>query len=1676
VNRATLTRWGLGAAILAAVALQQATLSPYRLSAAPNPATVGQTVTFVPSYAAGTPPPAGSLYVDFGDGSPRAAVRWFGSVAHAYAQPGQYRVQLLLASTLMQTLATVVETVTAPATPAPRAPALSVQTLALTWPNGSTSLTLSGTSPPPQPLAVVQTSGAGTLVLLWQLDGNAFVTVTQPVTAAGNQRVALTTPLPNSGSHSVSVRLISPPVALGAQPTPPPPISYSYPGAPPAPVAFYNGPPPTVKFPPLSFTFVEGKIDLLTPQWGYDNNPTCVNEACNNFGTPMLDDSVFFSWHEENPGIADYFELHILNRYGHVLAKEQLADGTPYFTPDPAFLENALKAIYADVAHRRRVIADASSWDVAFGLLRIREAVNLKWEVRGYKRFTQGSQTKTVEVEKSDQWPLGVPNDANGINACPASQSGLQYVNLALQTSPSNRLQMLFLNFESPAAPPAGATNITNYIGDPVVIEGNIDLSGSPYLSKPGTVNAGCPEVGTLCMEPIREVDFDNLFVDWGDGTVEPVRAVPAQGTTAGGAWVQRKPQAIELSLPVPANAAQNLNAGQFSDSNGVNVNMHRYTTTGTFTIRIFQLSESDVQHMSPSDIGAYVDAAAITQSNPYFHVMHLPLSKSPSKSSLPFIHFAGALGNQNPTPADATARAYQIYCGTITIDEGVDPYAEGPLYLQSVKITDFPNHEATAPPASFSAASVYGVCSTCDDDVTALAQLQYYGRGDAIETWSLDGLTLETKQIQGLSSPPRHGLGRNPTGGTPLSGYATLAPSQTLSTKQGHHVVRVQVSVAPPAPSLANIDLLAEAGRISSSSIGMKVGFLSPFTHASNKLPTVAYIGAKSSAPVLSHIGPVSTITAPMRAPLRGLMPLKAAAVVNALVVPGQSVASGPAIYDAEPANPKVPCKFEFATKEGTFEISGLQNHVQKTGSGTWSGHGSVLLNFQTGGNSVEAHPVRVDFQNWSVPDGVNVTAGTIHVTSPPDAQNLHLTGVTAGVATLDGRTDGKPDYDMTMGLNLVLSDQNLRVIANPPHPPAWNDLVAPVYPDGTWIYKNATIPSTEIGHSQFFIASSTVTFDFSKGVELGNATLAYYTLGLAGTPNNTIAIQNWIIDGEGLEGSVDQNVGWKATFQNGFVSIPRVTANVSKSDILATYPNMTAHIPFIDADLNGTATIVTGGNAYFPLTAAPVSRQFGQITIAVDNLEFEAQQGLGWVVGCDGHFDFSNGPNHFAHVDVPHMFFTFAGRPVFSGGSSETDIPLGGNTVFGNTPLQLQSAHLIAPTGGNDQLDVAFAVTVHLSQSQYMPAAKTQVNYRFYEQGSQYLVAPPTMNPFDEEVAFPAAQPASDSHVHPVYQQTANGGQYVGDVDLGMFGGPPVRAQFLLGYQGSTDYWLFRADVQFPGSGIILIPGIMSLFSIGGGAGYHIHLQNPQDVNTASFDPNSDLTMLAGLALGSTDNGYTYYLNGNFTITVGNNPSVRMDYSAWFATADHGGAPAIDGYFQWAGGNFDGGLEGKFAAPSPLDSLVYFEIPGPRYGSSQYAASLHFGSGDWHIYVGQKNGPRIEMHLLVADVDGFLMLSDSGVDLGGSEHMHLGVGDSSVASAYIDFEGDIELAITSQPHISGDFSESASCGVCIASGCFSVSESVSVHAEAMPLSVSACASIGVPWPLPSINICVHL
>ena len=116
-----------------------------------------------------------------------------------------------------------------------------------------------------------------------------------------------------------------------------------------------SGPPTVLKIPPITLqNFTMGVIRLDAPLGKESQSDQYVS-----YGVPLLDDNAVFKWHEQNPGLADYYELRVYAKDGKTLlatqqitGKKVIALGAPngfitvvptYFRPDPAFLKTVLE-------------------------------------------------------------------------------------------------------------------------------------------------------------------------------------------------------------------------------------------------------------------------------------------------------------------------------------------------------------------------------------------------------------------------------------------------------------------------------------------------------------------------------------------------------------------------------------------------------------------------------------------------------------------------------------------------------------------------------------------------------------------------------------------------------------------------------------------------------------------------------------------------------------------------------------------------------------------------------------------------------------------------------------------------------------------------------------------------------------------------------------------------------------------------------------------------------------------------------------------------------------------------------------------------------------------------------------------------------------------------------------
>ena len=149
-------------------------------------------------------------------------------------------------------------------------------------------------------------------------------------------------------------------------------------------------------------------------------------------------------------------------------------------------------------------------------------------------------------------------------------------------------------------------------------------------------------------LSDVSQVSFSNVFVDWGDGTVVPLAAPPVGQNVTN--WDPSQP----LELP----------------SNGPSPMEHAYHSLGEFTVRVYQISNDDLQHVSESAISSSVDGPT----TPFLQTALLSkmtssggLSKSGLTVSGVQSSFQQLLGQSggNSAASQAASDAYMLYCHT---------------------------------------------------------------------------------------------------------------------------------------------------------------------------------------------------------------------------------------------------------------------------------------------------------------------------------------------------------------------------------------------------------------------------------------------------------------------------------------------------------------------------------------------------------------------------------------------------------------------------------------------------------------------------------------------------------------------------------------------------------------------------------------------------------------------------------------------------------------------------------------------------------------------------------------------------------------------------------------------------------------------------------------------------
>ena len=1483
------------------------------------------------------------------------------------------------------------------------------------------------------------------------------------------------------------------------------------------------------------------------------------------YSVPVLNDETDLTWHEANAGLADRFEVRFYS--GSTLVATKVLTAKPGYAlphdlkPDDSLIATLAQSVSGRVGKIVNVNVPPAqppssvNWD-------------LTWQVVGFHTFYDSCASaagatgangvhlahetlgtgKELEVEHSEAVPIKQPHTGDPLLDLPDAPTGLTCNAPAVaqprfkpgqkgvgamrgqhgegSQGPTNQTNLSLSNIDRQSQA-NGATQTADYTYDHWQLGGTLDLSASPWsLATAGSVPSGPAN------SPLMNETVNNVYVDWGDGTVEPL-TVQWQGQECG-------------NNPCFVSNTETSSASLFSLDNATNQGafLHPYSQVGSYDVRVYVL---------PSTNAAQQGA--------------LPASIHAGGGGL-YGKLLNRVGQASVGGSAEDALAYMLFCQTVHIQPRTDPATNGKLQLKSISVVGFPDAPSSGsahvvkagahgpqltsqPVAKLPAASQSSIpartpiaaeggaaglarglspggaaggppppqFSSCDANLVGGATLKFVGEGTAHLTWYEDGQpvgssdepigpSLPRTQQQLAPPPPPRFSGPGPhllplvEQVPPVVTDRPGLQSPNLSLGQmGTHELMVTAEVeADLHPTGRVLDALGElagnshvslaaAGAGGGSKAAPGAGSLSMSTSAALiGAPPLGLLGPKGAAasglPAIAWVG-----RAPAGAPGTSLnLSLGARAAVGQGGLhdsPPDAVVSTPVAYQVTAADPSEPCTFNFPVQGGEkFVIAGLQHggksSVQEQG-GSYSGTGVLQARFaDASGTATQVDPVTIQFNGWTMQgDGVTVARGTFSVTPPAKAR------IVPGLTVTPVKFEGTAGDQVTATLDAALVNTDIPP-ANGGPTPSWKGVQAALTPKGDWISGPLPVPQLLVYDSGFLLAAQSATLDLSQsqgqaadtaycigqggagwmGVLLNQAQLTAFSFDL----KNPLAIpvNGWGIDGYGLCGQA-QFPARTFPIDQGSLSWSSVSAQAANGSFKASYSGLNVRVPWLNTtfsssqatqQLTAGAGAGQGGITLKLDTPAKVTLNEGPITLTATHLSFGSEKAAGgWTVRSDTSFSFASQQGQFASNVLLHGFdYAMSGAAAFEDGTSSRHLNLGGqHGNIGGSLVDLKSVDVqVAPASSPTRVAFAFDTTLNLSKT--LPAADVPVSYNITQAGQTYSGNGPVTSPFALDKPFPDANPSVHLHMTPKYvgggaSRGNSGVLFSSDLDLGMFGGPPVSGQFVLGYVGSDDYWVARALLDLGPTGVVAVPLVFNLYKVGGGMGYNVSLASFQYQDLTQAQPQDDGTLLfdASLLIGSPDHT-SFGLTGDFVIKPGGqDPGGRMDYHAWLLNPDWSGQSPIWGHFSFSGGVFDGTLNAQF---NELGGQVAIDALND-------AIHMHFGGGQWYFHLGTQSNP-LNGQLFFYHGQTWADIGSDGLGLGLIARLDLDAGDCNSACGYIHDDWTVMAAITVSPlSFSTSGSESFSLGACAAGFC---------------INANASASVALSLPPPYLDFNFHL
>ncbi|MGC1459021.1 MAG: hypothetical protein WA825_12140, partial [Steroidobacteraceae bacterium] len=573
------------------------------------------------------------------------------------------------------------------------------------------------------------------------------------------------------------------------------------------------------------------------------------------FNVPVLNDQTTLIWHEANIGLADRYEVRFYA--GSTLIATRALTASPggslphSLTPDDgliAELTSKLGARATKIVNEHPApgtAAPAVGWD-------------LTWQVVGLHAYydsclspaaVQGTGGRLIErqalglakelvVETSEAVPIKQPQTGDPLLDLPTAPTGLscaapravprlrgspapsplpwQDPTLTLQNaSRASQSGVVIIGISArPGSAPIsgnGRTATADYVGDQWQFGGKLDLSGAPWAMQSQQSVSDQPK------NPVESESLNNVFVDWGDGTVEPL-TVQWNGQYCGG-------------QPCFASNTETSNAAVFDLSAASNPGAfgHAYGEVGSFNVRVYMLPAGSLQQHGAQQVSLSAGGGGL---------------------------FGRLLSHAAPSSGDSgnAALAYMPFCQTVIIQHRTDPAASGPLQLHALRITGFPGTDstgtarpvllrspraaATAAPAAGSApikkpqvnaatgflrpgaagAAAVPQFSSCDADLVGGAQLDFVGQGTARLTWYVDGKEVgSSDEVIGPSTARTDAqlIPGHESDPIVTTWHGLRSPSLSLAMAQmGQHALSVTAQVIEDAHPVGGA--LENLGRIS--------------------------------------------------------------------------------------------------------------------------------------------------------------------------------------------------------------------------------------------------------------------------------------------------------------------------------------------------------------------------------------------------------------------------------------------------------------------------------------------------------------------------------------------------------------------------------------------------------------------------------------------------------------------------------------------------------------------------------------------------------------------------------------------------------------------------------------------------------------------------------------------